>query len=166
MAKLATVRNGNTLQRLDDFLTWDPFAEMANVRRTMNALLDSVLSPPTSLTAGGSVWSGYGVPAIDLYEKDNAYVIEAAVPGLKKDDIDIEVTTNSITLSAKKQEEKTEENERYHYREVRRGGFSRTITFPQDIDPEKVEATYQNGILHITIGMAKPVATKKVLVKG
>jgi HSP20 family protein len=161
MAKLPTVRSdGGRLARIDDFFKWDPFAEIANVRRTMNSLLDSALSPSSGISAG---WMS---PAIDLYEKDGKYVVEAAIPGLKKDDINIEISDNRLTLTAKQQEEREEKNERYHYREVRRGGFARSIMFPQDINADQVDAEYKDGILRVSVPMEKPVEAKKVAIKG
>jgi HSP20 family protein len=161
MAKYPTLRgDGGNMQRIDDLFTWDPFEQFANARRTMNTLLDSVMSPRSGATME---WTS---PALDLYEKDGKYVIEAAIPGLKKDDIEIAVSDNRLTLSAKRQEEKTEENARYHYREVRRGGFARTIAFPQPIDEEHIEAEYTNGVLRVTVPTAEPVKAKKVQIKG
>ncbi|MDQ6779983.1 MAG: Hsp20/alpha crystallin family protein [Candidatus Eremiobacteraeota bacterium] len=161
MAKLPNVRNGEGLQRMDDFIAWDPFSQITNARHTMNSLLDSVLRP-----GGGSLTSDWGSPQLDLYEKDGKYVVEFAVPGLKKDDINIEVDDNRLTLSAKRQEEKTEENTRYHYRELRRGGFSRSISFPQEIDGDNVSAEYENGILRVTLPPTKRAQAKKVQIKG
>jgi HSP20 family protein len=164
MARLPTIPNdGGRLQTLDDFMGWDPLGQISNVRRTMNSLLDSVMRPGSGTSTGLADWT---VPAIDLYEKDGDYVVECAVPGLKKDDIEIEVSDNRLTMSAKRQEEKTQEDTRYHYREMRRGGFSRSITFPQEIDTDKVNAEYDSGILRVTVPLMKPAQAKKVSIKG
>lgn len=89
-------------------------------------------------------------------------LLEAAIPGLKKDDIDIEVNDNRLTLTAKMSEEKKEENDRYLYREVRRGGFTRTIAFPGETDADQIEAEYQNGILRVTVPSVPQTPTRKV----
>jgi len=140
---------------------WDPFTEMATLRRTMNSVFDSALAP---LGAGGEspTWS----PAIDLYEKDGTYHVECAVPGLKKEDFDIEIADNRLTISAKHEAETSEEDKtnRYFYREMRRGSFQRTIAFPEDIDADRVSATYEHGILKLTVQTAKPSKAKKVAV--
>lgn len=161
MAKLPNVRNGEGLQRMDDFIGWDPFSQITNARHTMNSLLDSVLRP-----SGGGLTSDWGTPQLDLYEKDGKYIVEFAVPGLKKDDINIEIDDNRLTLSAKRQEEKTEEGTRYHYRELRRGGFSRSISFPKEIDADNVSAEYESGILRVTLPPTKRAHAKKVEIKG
>ena len=161
MAKLPTLRSdGTRLSRLNDLFSWDPFAEIANARRTMNSLLDS------AITGGDSSIANWTSPAIDLYEKDGKYFVEAAIPGLRKDDIAIEISDNRLNLTARREEEREEKTERYYCREVRRGGFARSIVFPQDINAEQVEAEYKDGILRVSVPMEKPVEAKKVAIRG
>jgi HSP20 family protein len=139
-----------------DVVRW-PLPELTSFRRTMNSLLDNVVLPDTSALA----------PAMDVYEKDGKYIVETAIPGLKKEDINIEISDNRLTVYGKAAEEKTEETKgRYHYRELRRGAFSRTVSFPADIDAEHVEALYESGILKITVPPIKPAPSKKVAIKG
>ncbi|MBV8172680.1 MAG: Hsp20/alpha crystallin family protein [Candidatus Eremiobacteraeota bacterium] len=135
-----------------------PFPELSTFRRTMNSLLDNVMMPEATFISA---------PATDVYEKDGKYVVEAALPGFKKEDISIEVADNQLKISAKTNEEKKEDQgARYHYRELRRGSFYRTIAFPADIDADNIEASYDNGILTLTVPPMKPVAAKKVAIKG
>jgi len=168
--KLPTrIMRGNGVKPASNFLNplfesaWDPFTEMATLRRTMNSVLDSALSPLGSI--GESTASA---PAVDLYEKDGTYRVECAVPGLKKEDIDIEIADNRLTISAKREEEKSEgdQNSRYFYRELRRGSFQRTIAFPEEIAAEQVSASYENGILALSVPTTKPAKAKKVAING
>lgn len=160
MAKLVNQGNGGRLQRMDDVYGWDPLEQFSQARRTMNSLLDSVMG-----SQGGTLreWTP---PALDLYEKDGKYVVEAALPGLRKEDIEISIAENALSIKADKTEEKEEKDARYFYREVRRGGFARTVTFPQDIDADHVEADYQSGVLKITVPTVAPMKAKKVEIKG
>jgi HSP20 family protein len=168
---LPTRTNGETVRSQDnsfdrffnaDFARFDPFTELSSARRTMNSLLDSVLRPALGSVQGPQTW----VPAVNLSEKDGSYKIECAAPGLKKDDIDIEVADNRLTISAKREEEKDEADARYLYREVRRGGFSRTIAFPDDIDADHVAAKYENGVLELTVPLIKTIQARKVQIRG
>lgn len=143
-----------------DLVRYNPLAELANFRRNVNTLLDSVVRP------GAMGFTATWGPAVDVYEKDGKYHVEFAVPGLKKDDIEIEVNDNSLTVSGKTKEDKADESPRYHYREIRRTEFSRTIQFPQEINAEQVTASYDNGILKLSVPSAKPAAAKKVTIKG
>jgi HSP20 family protein len=137
----------------------DPFTELTSGRRTMNALLDSVMRP--------ALLKDFTVPAMDLYFKDGKYTLEVALPGLEKKDIDIEIEGNCLIVSGKyaKEQEKDETERRYHYREVRRGSFSRSVTFPEDIDPDKVTATFDRGMLKIEIPSLRPAPTQKVAIR-
>lgn len=135
------------------------FPGLSNLRRAMNAMLDTAMTgDPSSVTFS---------PETDVYEKDGKYVVEIALPGFKKDDINLEVGDDSLTISARTSEEKKrDDGNRYHYREVRRGSFWRTITFPHDVDSSHVDASYQDGILKIIVPPIKPVEAKKVAIKG
>ena len=134
-----------------------PFPELTNFRRTMNSLLDNVMIPEPTTVA----------PAMDVYEKDGKYVLETAIPGFKREDINIEIVENRLTVYGRSVEEKKEEEKgRYHHRELRRGSFARSIAFPTDINAELVEATYENGVLKIVVPPIKPAPAKKVAVKG
>lgn len=136
----------------------EPLTDFASVNRTLNSLVNSVLAPNSSNRAS------MPGPAIDLYEKDGKYVIEAALPGYERDDIDIEVTDNQLTLSGTQRKEEARGDARYHYREVRRGSFSRTLAFPHDIDAEKVQAEFKNGILTVALPGSSHASPKKVAI--
>ncbi len=91
------------------------------------------------------------VPAVNIKETDKAYVIELAAPGLKKDDFNIELENNVLTISYKRQEEKEEEEANYTRREFYFTEFKRSFTLPEDANLEKIDAKYKDGILEITI---------------
>jgi HSP20 family protein len=135
----------------------DPFTDLSSMRRTMNSLLDSVMLP--GLRTEGVV------PAMDLYFKDGQYSVEVALPGIDKKDVDIEIEGNRLTVTGKFAKEEREDDKRYHYRELRRGNFVRSMTFPEDIDPAKVTATFDRGLLKIEIPSLRPAPTQKVAIK-
>jgi len=93
-------------------------------------------------------------------------MLDVALPGLDKKDITIEVEGNCLTISGTyaAEKEEDEKNKRYHYREVRRGSFSRAVTFPEDIDPDKVVATFDRGMLKIEIPSLRPAPKQKVAI--
>ncbi len=146
-----------------DLIRWNPLTELSNFRRTVNTLLDSALRPGSLGNTGITAMWG---PAVDVYETGGEFHVEFAVPGLKKDDIDIEISDNTLTVSAKTKEEKADDSARYHYKEIHRTEFSRTVDFSKEIDAEQVTAKYDNGILKITVPIVKPTAAKKVSIKG
>ena len=86
---------------------------------------------------------------VELHEKDNEYSVKAELPGVKKEDLDIDIDKNHITINAKKEEEHKEDTKGYRKSEFRYGEFSRTVYFPQEIDVEKTNAKLEHGILKI-----------------
>ena len=86
---------------------------------------------------------------VELHEKENEYCVKAELPGVKKEDLDINIDKNHITINAKKEEEEKEDTKSYRKSEFRYGEFSRTVYFPSDIDIEKTDAHLEHGILKI-----------------
>jgi HSP20 family protein len=103
---------------------------------------------------------------VDLKQKDGKYVAECALPGFKKDDIEVEVRGNGVTVTAKTSTEKKEERADFVYRERYRGDYRRTIAFPSDVDPKDVTAVYKDGILEISVPAPTQPQSKKVEVKS
>jgi HSP20 family protein len=89
------------------------------------------------------------IPPLDVYEEGGAFVVKAELPGVKKEEIDIRVAGNALTISGKR--EKEEKIERKDYRRLERavGAFTRTVTLPGEVDLEKVTASYKDGILEV-----------------
>lgn len=86
---------------------------------------------------------------VEIKEKDKEYNVKAELPGVKKEDLDIDIDKNYITINAKKEEENEENTKTYKKSEFRYGEFSRTVYFPQEIDVEKTKAKLEHGILRI-----------------
>ena len=87
---------------------------------------------------------------VELHENEKDYCIKAELPGIKKEDVDIDLDKNYIIISAKKEEEKCENEKHFKKSEFRYGEFSRTVYFPEEIDTEKTSAKLEYGILKIT----------------
>ena len=86
---------------------------------------------------------------VELHEYEKEYDVNAELPGIKKEDLDIDIDKNYITINAKKEEETEENDKHYKKSEFRYGQFSRTVYFPQEIDTDKTSAKLENGILKI-----------------
>lgn len=90
----------------------------------------------------------YAMP-VEIHEKDTQYNIKAELPGVKKEDLDIDIDKNYLTINAKRHEEHKEDTKGFRKSEFRYGEFSRTVYFPQEIDIEKTKAKLEHGILAI-----------------
>ena len=131
------------------------------LREEMDDLFDRVMGPLdrkwlTPLT----------VPSFDLAETDDNIEICMDLPGLKADDIDIDVTGRSVRISGKREEEKEEKGKTFHRVERHSGSFSRSITLPCAVEEDKVAADYQDGVLKVTLPKAAEAKTHKVKVKS
>ena len=104
---------------------------------------------------------------VELHEHEKDYCVQAELPGVKKEDLDIDIDKNHLTINAKKEEEAEEKDAHYKKSEFRYGEFSRTIYFPKDIDIEKTSAELEHGILKICAPKkeAEKENTKKLTVK-
>lgn len=89
------------------------------------------------------------VPAVNIIENNDSFVLEMAAPGLKKTDFHINVEKDVLTISSEQKEEKDEKDDNYARREFYYNSFSRSFTLPETIDVEKIKADYKNGILHV-----------------
>ena len=110
--------------------------------------------------------SKYAMP-VELHENENEYCVKAELPGVKKEDLDIDIDKNNLTINAKKEEETKEDTKGYRKSEFKYGEFSRTVYFPQDINIDKTDAKLEHGILKIIAPKAEPEkeSIKKLAVK-
>lgn len=105
------------------------------------------------------------MPALEIYEKEDKFVLRAEVPGMTKDDVDISVLGDTLTIKGERKTESEVKDEDYHRCEMCYGKFSRAVTLPSAVQAGKVAATYDNGILEITLPKAAEAKPKKVEVK-
>lgn len=138
------------------------------IRKTPDRFIKSVNDEISSILSRNmdGLFPDYGFPEedklsmpVELKEKDKEYTVKAELPGVKKEDLDIDMEDNYITINAKKQEEHDEENDGYKKSEFSYGEFARTIYFPQEIDINNTKAKLEHGVLKIT-------APKKILEKN
>ncbi|MCW5911121.1 MAG: Hsp20/alpha crystallin family protein [Cyclobacteriaceae bacterium] len=121
---------------------------------SFSALVDRFFND--SITrAGGSAF----VPKTDVVETADTYEVHLAVPGLNKEDFNIEVNDNHLTISGERKFQNEKKEKSYHAIETHFGSFSRSFTLPENADASKINARYNNGILEVTI----PKDEKKVL---
>lgn len=100
------------------------------------------------------------VPSVNITESDTEYKIELATPGLEKKDFKIEMENKVLIISSEKEEEKKEENENYRRREFSYSSFSRSFQLPEDINADKIDAKYENGILKLSVPKKEVTVSK------
>ncbi|MBW2020913.1 MAG: Hsp20/alpha crystallin family protein [Deltaproteobacteria bacterium] len=106
------------------------------------------------------------VPAFDVSETDKELIVRAELPGMDKKDINITLSDGILTIKGDKKHEKKEENENYHCIERHYGAFSRTMRLPCEVKADKVDATYKDGVLRITLPKSETAKPKKIEIKS
>jgi HSP20 family protein len=102
------------------------------------------------------------LPAVDIVDHDSEVIIRAAVPGMKKDDLELSLTENTISLTGKISREEKEEKADYVRSEIYRGDFSRTLHLPAEVDAERAKASFKDGVLEVVVPKKQPVARKSI----
>lgn len=116
-----------------------------------------------------NLWgTAMNIPAVNITEHKDAYEVSLAVPGMKKEDFKIDVDGNMLTISSEKEESKEEKDKKFTRKEYNYSSFSRSFTLPEEINREKIDAKYNNGILKISLPRkeeAKKLTAKNIAVK-
>ncbi|MEJ2097436.1 MAG: Hsp20/alpha crystallin family protein [Deltaproteobacteria bacterium] len=136
-----------------------PFQELERMKQ----VLDGYLGKETDLPLPGL--SAGVFPAINLTEDKNNFYVRAELPGISKDDLEIEASGNNLSISGERKIPSLEEGARYHRRERESGKFSRMISLPSDIDSGKVNAVLTNGILKLTVPKAEKAKPRQISIK-
>jgi HSP20 family protein len=144
-----------------DIIKYQPFPEMVSLRQAVDRLFeDSIVRPSRLLGAFGEA----AVPAVDVYQTENELVVKAAAPGLKADDIKIDITRDTLTIQGESKAQEEVKREDYLCREMRYGSFSRSITLPSGLQTDKAEASLEDGTLTLTIPKAEETKSKAIKV--
>jgi HSP20 family protein len=133
---------------------WEPLREFGTLQNEMNRLFDTVFDAPAPANRTARRW----MPAMDLVETGDHFVLRADLPGLSEDDVKIEFEDRTLTVSGERKVEHESKNEGFHRVERAFGAFSRSLTLPEGVDPEAVTATFDRGVLEVSI--PKPEARK------
>ena len=128
---------------------WEPLREFSTLQNEMNRLFNTVFDAPSAGNGGSTLrrW----MPAMDLVETGDHFVLRADLPGLSEDDVKIEFEDGTLTVSGERQAEHEAKAEGYYRVERAFGSFSRSLTLPQGIDPEAVTAHFDRGVLEVRI---------------
>ena len=146
---------------MSNLIRWEPAREMMTLRDAMDRLFDDAFTRPLRLHDGGN-WS---MPTVDMYQTDNEVIVKAAIPGVKTDDVQINVTGEVLTIKGEVKEKEEVKEKAYHLREQRWGMFERALALPTVVIADKAKAEFENGILTITLPKAEEVRPKTISIK-
>ena len=128
------------------------------LQHEMNRLFDDFFPSHASET-------GEWVPAMDVSETDDAYIVKAELPGMDPEQVDISLRGETLTLKGAKKQEKEEKTKSYHRVERSYGSFERSVILPAGVQSDKTEATFKNGVLTITLPKAEESKARTVKIK-
>jgi len=156
---MAKQRSETTTEGKGGLVPWRPFAEMARWERDMERLLGNFF------TGSGSLATREPNLDLDLYEEKDQIVVKAEMPGFTKDDIQISIADNVLTIKGEKKKEEEDSGKDY-YRSVRvYGAFTRTLPLRAEINQDRVQATFKNGVLEIRLPKSEEAKKKEIKVK-
>ncbi len=138
---------------------WDPFREIEEVLERYSRVPRKSLANLDDQSFENSDWT----PVVDIYETDDSFIVKAELPGVKKEDVHVNIENGLLTIKGEKKVE-TEDKKR-HRVECSYGSFMRSFTLPQSVAIDKVEAKYKNGILNLVIPKEKKATPNQIEVK-
>ncbi len=137
---------------------WDPWNEMLSLREAMSQLMEESVVRPSAARGQGFV------PALDVSETEDGYLVEAAVPGLKPEDLEITLENNVLTIKGQTRQENEDKQRSYHRIERRFGSFQRTIGLPTTVKADAIQAKLEHGVLKLDIPKAEEIKPRKIAV--
>ncbi len=141
----------------------EPFREILSLRHAMERLFEEPFLRPRGWLLP-RLWEEEALP-LDVYQTDDAVVVKTSVPGVGPEDIEISVTGDTLTVRGETKAEEEVKEENYIRRERRLGAFSRQVSLPSGLLPDEAEASFENGVLTITVPKAEEVKAKTIEVK-
>jgi HSP20 family protein len=143
-------------------IRWEPFREIMDLRRSMERLFDDYSYP----AAARNTLMESGFIPLDIYQTEDAFIVKGSLPGIKPEDVDISITGDTLTIKGETKQEEEVKEENYVCREHRYGTFSRMVALPGELDAGKSEATFDNGVLTLTIPKSEEKKPKQIKIKA
>ena len=139
-----------------------PFSELVTLRQAMDRLFDDTVFRPFSAYPGNGDFSRL---PLDVRTTTDALFVEAELPGIKPEDVDITVENGTLTIRAEVAAQETEDKGAWLVREISRGSVMRTVTLPTGLEADRAEATFENGVLRLRVPKAEQVKPRQIRIK-
>jgi HSP20 family protein len=142
---------------------WDPFRNVMSLQDRINRMFNEAF--PRTWEGGEDIAIRDWNPAVDIFEKNDAIVIHAEIPGVKKEDVSVEFKDGVLSLKGQREFDKEVKEDNYYRRERSFGSFQRSFTLPDVVDVEKIKANFKDGVLEIEIPKLEEKKPKQIEVK-
>lgn len=152
---------------MSKLVRWNPMREAADLFNEFDRVFDlpayrARMGMPLRTNDVVGSWS----LALDVAEKGDVFTIKASLPGINPEDLNVSLEDNVLTVQGELKEDETIEEETYHIRERRYGSFSRSLRFPVPVNTNEIEASYENGVLTLTVPKSEEVKPKRIEIKA
>jgi HSP20 family protein len=145
-----------------NLITYDPFRELRSLQDEVNRVFSSSFNRSGETGLGHSAWN----PSVDIFENKDQIILEAELPGLAPDDVNISIENNVLTIHGERKFEKKDEGDNFHRVERSYGSFTRSFTLPPTVSSENVEANFDNGILRLELAKREEAKPRRIEIKG
>ncbi|HEC79287.1 MAG TPA: Hsp20/alpha crystallin family protein [candidate division WOR-3 bacterium] len=142
-----------------NLIRWEPFRDLVSLRDDFDRLLENFFG------RGPIEKEEFWAPVMDVVESNGNIEVKAELPGMKKEDIKVTVKDNILSVSGERKQEKETKDKTFHRIERYYGKFCRSIELPSEVDPDKVKATYKDGVLNITLPKPESAKPKQIEVE-
>jgi len=143
-----------------ELVRWEPFDGLNRIHSRINDLFEETLGRKPFQYSPGGVW----VPPVDILESKDGYLIRAELPGMKKEDFNLEVNDGTLTLSGERKFEEPAKGVEYHRVERVAGKFTRSFYLPQTVKSDAIKATYRDGILEVHVPKAEEAKPRQIAI--
>ena len=145
-----------------EIIPWKPFGELSSFRNEMDKLWDRFFGDKTASGPFSEEWA----PSVDISETKDKIVIEADLPGMETNDVQVNIAGNVLTIKGERSREKTEKDENYYRSERHCGSFQRTLSLPVEVKADKAEAVFDKGVLKVTLPKVEAAKSKQIKIQG
>lgn len=139
-----------------------PWRDLRHIRDEMDRLIGSAFGRGEGEEAGQMGWS----PETDMVERPDEYVVTAELPGMRREDVRVEMQDHALVIRGEKREEEERREGRRHLLERRFGSFTRSITLPESVDPARIHAKFEHGVLRVTLPKSEERRGREVKIEG
>jgi len=144
-------------------IRWEPARELQSIQSEMNRLFGTVFD---TQAGGGDGGARRWIPAMDLVEEGEQYVLRADLPGVGEDDVSVELEDNVLTVSGERKSEHREQGDGFRRIERSSGSFSRSLTLPEGIDAEQIRARFEQGVLEVRVPKPEQRKPRRIEISG
>ena len=146
-----------------NLVTYDPFRELRSLQDEVNRVFSSTFNRGGSETG---MMRGAWSPSVDIFENKDQIVLEAELPGMKPEDVDISIENNVLTIHGERKFEKKNDGDNFHRVERSYGSFTRSFTLPPTISSENVNAIFENGVLRLELAKREEAKPRRIEIKA